>query len=107
MCALSKGLVIRAIEENRPPLADSESKLERSRFVCYPCTREVHALVICDGPVCARCTRPAQIQQALNAQEAIPEPLSQEARQFTEILARHQAMGHFRLPQLKDKPESK
>jgi len=99
-------LVIRAIEEDRPPLADTESQLERSRFVCYPCTREVHGLVICDGPVCKRCTRYASVQQVLNGDEPVPQPQTAEEKRMTGILAKHQAMNYFRLPPSKSKPES-
>jgi hypothetical protein len=97
MYSLPKGLVFRAIEGERPPLADGESELERSRFVCYRCSRQVHALVICDGPVCPRCTGVAQIQRVLSGSEDIPEPISREAKQATEILARHHGMRHFQL----------
>jgi hypothetical protein len=79
---------------------------ERSRWVCYECTKEVHALVLCDGPVCKRCTRLAQLQRTIGPGERLPERVSLEAGKASKILGRHQAMGHFKLPpQLRSKAE--
>jgi len=105
MYSLPKGLVFRAIEEDRPPLSDTASELQRSRFVCYRCTREVHGLVICDGPICSRCTGVANVQEVLNAGQKIPEPQTAEERRLTAMMARHHAQHHFQLP--KRKPEEK
>jgi hypothetical protein len=105
MSDIPKGVIIRAIEDQRHPLDDMVMETERSRFVCLPCTREVHALVLCDGPICRRCTRPATIQKTLNASEAIPEPVSPECERLTKVMGWHQGQGHFQLPKVKPKPK--
>lgn len=89
-------IVIRAIEEARHPFDDISTTTERSRFTCMFCTRELHALMICDGPVCRRCTRIATIQRVLTADEPVPETKSPEVKQAEEIIARHHAQGTFR-----------
>lgn len=96
-------IIIRAIDDDRHPLADMEMTTERSRYVCLVCTREVRGLVICDGPVCRRCTRVATMQRVLGPGEKVPEPQTAEERKVNEILARHQGMSHFSLPKGKRK----
>lgn len=105
MYTLPKGLIFRAIENERSPLDDVEFEIERSRYVCYRCTREVHALVLCPGPICRRCTGVAQMQKVLAPTEAIPEPVSALAKKATEILGRHHGQRHFQLPKVKPKPK--
>jgi len=97
MYSLPKGLVFRGIEADRPEISNDVSNTPRSRYVCYGCSREVHALVICDGPICKRCTGLAKVQRVLTADEPIPEPQTAEERRLSEILAKNQAMYHFRL----------
>ena len=96
-------MVIEYTDDGHHPLEDMETTTERSRYVCLPCTREVRGLVICDGPICRRCTRIATMQRVLAPGQKVPEPQSLEERKMTEILARHKAMRRFTLPKVPQK----
>lgn len=107
MYELPKGLIFRAIDAERPAIDNDVEANERARYVCYRCTREVHGLVLCDGPICARCTGVAQIQRVLTPDEAVPEPVSPLAKQISEILGRHQGQRHFQLPRARKQESTK
>lgn len=66
---------------------------ERSRFVCDRCSHGYRRPVVCEGPICRRCTGICRIEAIDAAFEGLPS----SAQYITAILAKATAQGRFRL----------